>query len=1192
MTTFFPSTIKTLTLPESNEHFKIIGGCLVSVDDMRLVASVAGATAIPDGVVIIGENSFRNKPLDTVVIPDTVTTIRANAFQGCSFTAVELPDSVGVLDSSAFDGCSEMLSITFGARINLENNGLFGSMKKLKTLSVSLDNPYMYSLTDVLYSKSTNTIVHFAPKHSGDITLADGLETLPAEFFRYAQADVFTIPDSVSSVEKGALTNMTIGTLRLGKNAPLFDEETYGSVTMTDGAEVSADNPYMTADGGVLYNKGITKLLLFPLEKASYVFPDTVTEVASGVYMPYLADVTIGAGISRESFETLVYDSGNRWTSPLPYPETVRVSENNAELTEFYGVVYTKDKQHLVYIPANFDGDLILPKEMTVFDDILVTRTYYERFVEDGGDGYTQPASLHIRTLRAEEGSKLTSVSSVAFVGGDNISSGSEDISDRLPAWYDLNLWSYRSVTLQIDKIDLTNATQFGSIGENAFARQESLTEAVFPNSLAYIDFGAFQMCSALEKVTGIANAEMGGSVFYGCNKLYDGNGWMILGGTLLAFDTKSSSASSDIVIPDTVKKVAGGAFNFVSARSIRIPATVELVCASAIRPSSNSSMVIYIDSEATELEDGWLSESYNAEVIVIACGVSDSGVYFYLDPETGLYYRLDQNDNTARLLDDNTATDAWAGKVALAGSIEYGGATYALTEIADYAFSEASSGDITEITLPNTLRKIGAGIFKYMQIEELALPDGVTEIGAYLFDGNEMIRTVTLSAKITQIPNNAFYDCVNLERVTGGAVTAIGNRAFYQCAKLASLDARLVKSIGTYAFGSCTALQTFDLAAVETVGDYAFRNSGLTAAVFSAAKTIGSYAFNGCTALAEIVLNEGIESVGTQAFCSTAITELTVPASLTNVGDYAFYGNPSLAKVIFSGGIAGKGAFQQNIKLAEVIFTGGAPYSVGESAFYKCGALTSVSFGDGLTAIGGYAFSQTGVGSVVFPETLETIGGRAFYQAELTSVSFPASLKSMGEYAFASNYKTVLSKDGETTEKVYTLAQITFSEGLESIGEYAFYLASVESLDMPASLTQYGDYAFYGCNSLKSVTFADGSTKVGGKGAFQQCAALESVTFGSSEGLTIAVQMFYNAKNLKEVIFDENCVVKEIGNYAFGGTALTELTLPEVEIMGVSVFYHCVQLTVTVPYAEGALPDGWSAKWNTSADAKVVYAK
>ena len=254
---------------------------------------------------------------------------------------------------------------------------------------------------------------------------------------------------------------------------------------------------------------------------------------------------------------------------------------------------------------------------------------------------------------------------------------------------------------------------------------------------------------------------------------------------------------------------------------------------------------------------------------------------------------------------------------------------------------------------------------------------------------------------------------------------------------------------------------------------------------------------------------------------------------------------------------------------------------TIGDYAFYKCAAAVPIE--------GGESYETPTLTSVTFAEGIESIGDYAFYIAALTEVNFPASLKSIGAYAFYYNHTLVSAEDG-TDVKTSTLKFINFNEGLESIGTYAFYASAVETLHMPASLTEYGDLAFLGCSSLKEISFADGSTNIGGKDVFQ-CKALEKVTFGSSNGLVIAARTFYGASALKEIVFDENCTVKEIGDYAFGNTALTEFTLPEVEVMGRQVFYHCTGLTLTVPYTEDALPEGWSANWNTTADAKVVYA-
>ena len=52
-------------------------------------------------------------------------------------------------------------------------------------------------------------------------------------------------------------------------------------------------------------------------------------------------------------------------------------------------------------------------------------------------------------------------------------------------------------------------------------------------------------------------------------------------------------------------------------------------------------------------------------------------------------------------------------------------------------------------------------------------------------------------------------------------------------------------------------------------------------------------------------------------------------------------------------------------------------------------------------------------------------------------------------------------------------------------------------------------------------------------------------------------------------------------------------MTLPAslVEV-GQGIFYDCTTLTtVNVPFAEGALPEGWNEYWNNECDATIVYA-
>ena len=63
-----------------------------------------------------------------------------------------------------------------------------------------------------------------------------------------------------------------------------------------------------------------------------------------------------------------------------------------------------------------------------------------------------------------------------------------------------------------------------------------------------------------------------------------------------------------------------------------------------------------------------------------------------------------------------------------------------------------------------------------------------------------------------------------------------------------------------------------------------------------------------------------------------------------------------------------------------------------------------------------------------------------------------------------------------------------------DKIGDYAFFGCSgLTSLTLPSGVTEIGDYAFSGCSGLTSLTLPSGVTKIGGY-AFSGCSGLTSI--------------------------------------------------------------------------------------------------
>ncbi len=107
-------------------------------------------------------------------------------------------------------------------------------------------------------------------------------------------------------------------------------------------------------------------------------------------------------------------------------------------------------------------------------------------------------------------------------------------------------------------------------------------------------------------------------------------------------------------------------------------------------------------------------------------------------------------------------------------------------------------------------------------------------------------------------------------------------------------------------------------------------------------------------------------------------------------------------------------------------------------------------------------------------------------------------------------------------------------------------------------SVTSIGDYAFYDCSGLRSVTIGNSVTKIGYE-AFYYCSGLRSVTIPNSV-TSIGYGAFYYCGGLRSVTIGNS--VTEIGDFAFCHCGLNSVTIPNSVItIGDYAFYYCSYL-------------------------------
>ncbi len=352
-------------------------------------------------------------------------------------------------------------------------------------------------------------------------------------------------------------------------------------------------------------------------------------------------------------------------------------------------------------------------------------------------------------------------------------------------------------------------------------------------------------------------------------------------------------------------------------------------------------------------------------------------------------------------------------------------------------------------------------------------------------------------------------------------------------------------------------------------------RDNIISISIGSGVTHIGCSAFSGCYRLTNITIPESILSIGGNAFYRcVSLTSIIIPDSVIIIGEDAFNWCKSLT----------------NLKIGEGVT------SINDGAFSGCSSLTNLKIGESVTNIGISAFSGcSSLTSLTIPKSVTSISNGAFSGLTgLTEIIYNAAFCD----DLSGGYKLdnlVFCDAGKNSSGI----TVNIGAEVEKLPTYLFCPGSSHPkitkivFEENSKCTDIGEYAFFYCTSLASVTIPESVTNIGYR-AFDNCTGLTEINYNAvlcsideqafdhigqnSEGITVNIgskvekiptSLFYaysssDSPKITKVIFEENSKCTDIGSYAFFNcSSLTNVVIPNsVTNIGAETFSGCSHLT------------------------------
>jgi hypothetical protein len=302
----------------------------------------------------------------------------------------------------------------------------------------------------------------------------------------------------------------------------------------------------------------------------------------------------------------------------------------------------------------------------------------------------------------------------------------------------------------------------------------------------------------------------------------------------------------------------------------------------------------------------------------------------------------------------------------------------------------------------------------------DLSISNNVQTISPYMF-AHLKLKSITIPASITSIGLNAFVQCQSLNSIVfEDSITPLTVSCHHTWSILGPFHQSPLTSI--------------------TLGreiDYVDSNGN----PFTPSKTDhGLFASEDKVESLSITLTNKVQTILEYMFAGRPITQLTIPASVTEIKAHAFQSCTKLASLTIPGTVN----------------------TIGNDVFNECTSLASLTFApspDKTPLTLGY--------------NTEGEEDGPFLNSPLTSVNLNREI----DYVLA---RGDLDADDEGIFSGRPLTNgVTIGAQVKTFSKYMFSCSGITSLTIPANVAEIADHVFTGCESLASISFNESATPI-----------------------------------------------------------------------------------------------------------------